>query len=266
VQVHNRGIQAATGVTVKVVSADASAGLPMLPPDFWTAFPGNSTNTAQWTPIGPARVIPSLSPTEAAVLEWDWSTPPTAADHSCLLVVIDSASDPIPAANKLFDPGQLVRTEKRVGLKNLHVVDAPPGTYYWTPFRFLARAGQPQAIKIVNVTASGWRMGLIFAKNALKDAKLGGIASTKPSATMLKALRLRLGPEVKAFDTANLYVVKNLREGATVADLKVPDGGLGTMLLLAPSPAATSGGKVTILQEQGGRLVGGSTFVLRRAK
>jgi hypothetical protein len=83
---------------------------------------------------------------------------------------------------------------------------------------------------------------------------------------MLKALRQRLGPKVKAFDTANVYMVKNLRAGGTIADLKFPDGGLGTILLLAPSPAATSGGKVTILQEQGGRLVGGSTFILRKAK
>src|SRR5262249_40744959 len=44
--------------------------------------------------------------------------------HSCMLVVIDSPSDPIPASTKaIFDIAQLVTTEKRAGLKNLHVVD-----------------------------------------------------------------------------------------------------------------------------------------------
>ena len=38
IQIHNRGINDTNLVNVKVLYADASAGLPDLPSDFWTAF------------------------------------------------------------------------------------------------------------------------------------------------------------------------------------------------------------------------------------
>jgi hypothetical protein len=116
----NRGIKPAVNVTVKILYADASAGLPNLPADFWTAFPGDSTDTTHWKPIGAAKVIASLSPTEPAVLELDWSTPQSAADHSCLLVVTDCIDDPIPAASKVFDIGTLVPRETRGPEKPTH--------------------------------------------------------------------------------------------------------------------------------------------------
>src|SRR4029077_2602757 len=84
VQVHNQGISDAANVAVKVLWADASAGLPSLPADFWTAFPGDSANTTNWHPIGAAKSIASLPRCLPGVLEWDWTTPLTAATHSCL--------------------------------------------------------------------------------------------------------------------------------------------------------------------------------------
>ena len=78
VQVHNRGIQPANNVTVKILYATASAGLPPLPGDFWTAFPGDSIDTTNWKPIGSAKMIPVLSNTKPEILEWDWTTPSTA--------------------------------------------------------------------------------------------------------------------------------------------------------------------------------------------
>ena len=44
VQVHNRGFAVGSNVIVKVLYANASAGLPALPADFWTAFPGDSSD------------------------------------------------------------------------------------------------------------------------------------------------------------------------------------------------------------------------------
>ena len=129
VQVHNRGIQAANNVTVKILYADASPGLPNLPANFWTAFPGNGDQTF-WKAIGAAKVIPSISPRRPEILEWDWVPPLTASSHSCLLIVVDCPADPIPAANKVFNIGTLVTQEKRVGLKNLHVINALPSPYW----------------------------------------------------------------------------------------------------------------------------------------
>jgi hypothetical protein len=102
--------------------ADSPASLPSLPTDFWTAFPNNSSDTTVWRPIGNSRVVPSVSPQEPVVVEWDWTTPTAAADPTCLLVVMDCAADPLPAGNKILDVDNLIRNEKRVGLLQVHVV------------------------------------------------------------------------------------------------------------------------------------------------
>lgn len=128
VQVHNRGVLAATNVQVRAFFADASAGLPNLPPDFWSSgkpFTGTPTAT-DWTPIGPTKTITRLEPATPGVLEWDWLVPASAAQHSCLLAVATSAEDPIAAAG-VFALGSLVPQHKHATLKNLHVEDPVPG-------------------------------------------------------------------------------------------------------------------------------------------
>jgi hypothetical protein len=47
VQVHNRGSQPAHHVTVKVMTAGASAGLPNLPADFWSTWPNSMGDANQ---------------------------------------------------------------------------------------------------------------------------------------------------------------------------------------------------------------------------
>lgn len=121
-QVHNRGYQTTSNVRVRVFFADASAGLPALPnaltpPDF------NLTSTADWEPIGPAENIPTLEPNRPVIVSWDFAFPAGAATHSCLLAVISSGDDPITTTETNTE--LLHRNEKRVGLKNLHVVNAP---------------------------------------------------------------------------------------------------------------------------------------------
>jgi hypothetical protein len=66
-----------------------------------------------------------VKPGLPTIYEWDWNPPHSAAQHTCLLVICDSPTDPIPATNKVFQMAALVANERHVGLKNLHVV-APP--------------------------------------------------------------------------------------------------------------------------------------------
>jgi photosystem II stability/assembly factor-like uncharacterized protein len=164
VQVHNRGIQAATNVTVKLLYAAASPVLPALPADFWTAFPGNG-NTANWVPIGTAKIIPSLSPTRPEILEWDWTPAPNQPEHTCLLLVVDCASDPMPAASKVFDVGTLVTTEKRVGLKNLHLVAALPAPM-WSRLKISQGANMLRVLG----PPPGWSVGLLLPKDSLRPS------------------------------------------------------------------------------------------------
>ena len=83
------------------------------------------------------------------MIEWDWTTPTSAADHTCLLVVTDSASDPIPASSKIFDVGMLVQNEKRVGSKNLHVINAVPGTMSTSMLQFFSSRGTADVIRLL---------------------------------------------------------------------------------------------------------------------
>jgi len=123
VQVHNRGPLAAENVTVKLMTAGVSAGYPSLPADFWSAWP-HSAGNSDWTPVGVVQTIASLPPLRPAVLEWDWTPPISADTNSCLLLVIDSGSDPLPASSRsIFDVERLVRAEKRAGLKRVQLED-----------------------------------------------------------------------------------------------------------------------------------------------
>jgi hypothetical protein len=265
VQVHNRGIQAAANVTVKAYFADASAGLPPLPSDFWTAFPPSGT---AWNALGPAKTIASLSNTIPAVLEWDWSTPTSAADHTCLLVTVDSPADPIPAANKVFDVGVLVPREKHVGLKNLHIVNAPPTAPYWTKIRFFPGLTKLQSIHILPGSASVVNVGLILPK--VTGVELQGITVKKPTPAQLTALRRKFGEQLGRYDLTRHYTLSSARKGGMLSGLAVPKDGIEALLLMIGPKTGTF--QFSIVQEEpqreggvgGARIVGGSTFVVRR--
>jgi hypothetical protein len=265
VQVHNRGIQSAASVTVKVYFADASAGLPPLPSDFWTAFPPSGT---AWTAIAPAKTIALLSNTIPAILEWDWNTPTSAADHTCLLVVVDSAADPIPAANKVFDVGVLVPREKHAGLKNLHIVDAPPSAPYGTRIQFFPGLAKFQSIRILPGAGAAGKVGVILPKAT--ELELQGIAVKKPTAAELAALQRKFGKDLGKYDLTRHYTLSSPRKAGVLNGLAVPKGGLQALLLI--TGPKTGSAQFSIVQEEsqrtaggdGARIVGGSTFVVRR--
>jgi hypothetical protein len=118
-QVHNRGWQNATNVRVRAFLTDASAGLPPLP-NALTAPNFDLVSTANWVPIGPAQTVALLEPNRPVIVSWDYTVPNTAATHSCLLAVISSPQDPMTNPQTNID--LLVTGEKRVCLKNLHVI------------------------------------------------------------------------------------------------------------------------------------------------
>ena len=272
-QVHNRGIHYPAGdVFVKVLYGPASAGLPPLPADFWTKFPDDSSNTTYWKPIGAARMIYSdyLSPSIPGVLEWDWLAPPDADEHSCLLVVIDpvGTEDAIPSANKVFNIATLVRNEKHVGLKNLHVVQGLVGTMYWTKFQFFGDPEMHYTIRISPLTVKKWSMGLIFQKSENTEIGVEGVTVKKPTREMLLALKKKIGEKIEQYDTSKMYMVDDSTKGGTLANMKLSENGLQSMLLFVPPRRDTVlDGTVSITQfhdDQG--VVGGSTFILRTIK
>ena len=275
VQLHNRGFAPALNVTVKLLWADASAGLPPLPPDFWTMFPNNSSNTAQWHPIGAAKVVPSLSNTLPAILEWDFAPPLAAATHSCLLVIMDSPSDPIPAGNKVFDIGTLVSNEKRVALKNLVLVNPGPSAVDWFTVDFNAATAAPATIRVLT-TGGAATFGIALPKQAAVPAPAGRTRAVNAAplaerrieglnvqkATQKQSDRLK---EVLGKDAADTYDLSKMLvsdKAGTISGLVLPKEGLRAAFTVAAAGSAPA--TLSIVQEENGQIVGGVTVVISK--
>ncbi len=171
-QVHNRGWQTTRNVRVRAFVADASAGLPDLPnaltpPDF------DLSSTANWQPVGPAQAIAELKPNRPAIVFWDFAVPLSAATHTCCLAVISSADDPFD--NPTTNIAQLVSMDKRVCLKNLHVVDPGPGPMGLTMFGIdFHQPLHAEGLTDIVIRPSGFArgsIGLLLPRLDLADAK-----------------------------------------------------------------------------------------------
>jgi photosystem II stability/assembly factor-like uncharacterized protein len=137
VQIHNRGIRPAgenptDQVKIRLLYADITqheSKYPLLPSDFWKGSSNNSFDQSIWKQIGDVKPLPynhkTLTNTEPTILDWVLNIDSDKTTSVCLLLVVDSPEDPIPEANKnIFDIENLVRIEKRIGLKKVNVVDA----------------------------------------------------------------------------------------------------------------------------------------------
>jgi hypothetical protein len=257
--VHNRGI-APGDLTVKILYADATSGLPMLPGDFWTAFPGNSANTSVWTPIGAAQTK-TVGTTEPAVFEWDWTPPMSTAQHSCILVVADCAQDPIPAASKVFDPNALVPSERHVGLKNLHVIDPTTDTFEGLDFN--PRTPR-DSFEIVVSRAGGAEVALLLPA-AIAGKVKGEFLRRKLTARELTRLERQVGPKLaKQFAGAALLVVPATRRSRTILT-GLPPRKQGIPAFVVFRTAAKTSLRplsISIIQHVGERVLGGNTFVV----
>jgi photosystem II stability/assembly factor-like uncharacterized protein len=120
VQVHVRGNQPATNVRVRMFWADGN-GPPPLPADFWAAFPNaDPSDTTWWHPLGPTHTIPVITVGRPGVTGWDWQVPTDAPARTCLLAVVTSDEDPIPALTTR-SVGAAVNSSNHVALKNVQV-------------------------------------------------------------------------------------------------------------------------------------------------
>jgi photosystem II stability/assembly factor-like uncharacterized protein len=257
IQVTNRGAFDATKVNVKALYANISAGLPGLPADFWTKYPNNSTNTTQWHPIGTYKTIPVLQPARPVVLSWDWTPPLTAASHSCILVVIDSAADPIPSAHKGFNVASLVRNEKRVTQLNIHIITLKfPGPFPKQTLEILFHndTDQEQLDDIIvdrslfpRGNAIRLALDRIVTEGPLRES-LEGLVLTKEAVPDKRAPAIL---EIRAERSAMIKRVRIPAQKSALAKIE-----------LEISPEARPGDilSFSILQRRGGEIVGGSTF------
>jgi len=191
--------------------------------------------------------------------------------HCCLLLVVDSAEDPIPAAHKIFDVDALVKLDKRAGLKNLHIVDAPPQPPSPAPPSWsgaiLDIIGPPPnettlSFELLGGTDSALAFFLPRDMPPFSLPERSALKITTPSTSQLEAARKVLVASIDAYDTQRLYIATRVKEAATPT-FAIPERGLRLPILLT---GTTVPGEIpprfNVLQHFRRELVGGSTFVL----
>ena len=287
VQVHNRGPLPATNVTVKIMTAGASAGLPDLPADFWSTWP-NCLGDANWTPVGSPQTIATLEPLRPAVLQWNWNPPSGADTHSCMLIVIDSPSDPIASGTKtIFNIGQLVTTVKHVGLKNLHLVNLLPNIRILLPFYMHGSLIKEPSYRLIvpQLAHREIQMSMLLSQSLSKQIKTAlpkGLKLEKFTAKDLKQvkeywLKHELRSEksweifLRTYDITRSFSV-DTRSKRVELPLSIKSNTRESIILMfrAGELARVSPGilaKLTIVQTTtNNNIVGGSTFIFKAAK
>lgn len=282
VRVQNRGVGDATDVTVKVLYAGASTGLPDLPSDFWTQFPADSALPSPWNAVGAAQTIPVLEPTRPVILEWDWNPPASADTHSCLLVVMDSPSDPIPSSHKVFNIADLVTSEKRVALKNLHLVDVVPNLISFIPLHLNVLLRKPFELDIDFARRSRvFTTGLVFpeemAERIMREEEYRGFDVKKLDRREVDRIREqwieqeykdreKVDEYLARLDFRYLFVATSAKPRIRVRE-GLEDDAAHALLLAMNNRRSRSYCKFTIVQRGPERRIeGGSTFVLRNPR
>jgi len=276
-QVHNRGWRTTTNVRVGAFIADASAGLPSLPnaltpPDF------NLINTTVWQPIGAAQTIATLEPNRPVIVTWDFTVPQTTATHSCLLAVVSSPDDPI--TNAQTDVNVLVDTEKRVCLKNLHVIDAqgpaPGPTLVTIDFHNpLDRADHIDIVVDPRNFGQG-NIGMVLPPLRLaneKEALLGVTRYPLRKDEYLGRWYVRGEPDEKLdfdrnfakVDRSVLFEFDPTKRSEIRGIMLQPRGSIRAVISCRGASNVPYGQsqQFAVLQRQGGRIVGGGTFDVR---
>ena len=280
-QVHNRGWRTTTNVSVRAFFADASAGLPSLPnalvaPNF------NLTSTVNWQPVGPAQIIPTLESNRPVIVSWDWTVPATAATHSCLLAVVSSADDPITTA--LTDVNVLVDTEKHVCLKNLHVIGPSPA-----PLQTLV------TINFNNAKDHADMIDIVIDPGRFQGGTIGMVLEPLDLDPNRKALvgvqtyTLREGEDIGQFhvnrksrdvehqhyenlldklDRSVLYDFDTTKVSEIQGVKLAPQQRLQAIITCKGANDVEPGEaqRFSVLQRQGGQIIGGSTYEVRLAR
>jgi photosystem II stability/assembly factor-like uncharacterized protein len=285
VQVHNRGVNKATNIQVRAFFADASAGLPSLPSDFWSAgkpFSADPSGTT-WTPVGPTQTIVELDPAEPGIVEWDWFVP-AAATHSCLLAMATCTEDPLNGSG-VFDVATLVTSRKQVTLKNLHVDDPVPGMPLPAQDAYL--------LELHNINHEDTSFDIVFhwenlpdetsiyvVFEILPDTKPGipgepavleqaGIKAVHPKEKLFQEkIEDRCG-EISHLDIQHIYRLSPKEDRMTVIPgIHIPynRSRILAINLILPKHRKYKTVQFSVIQQSGKRVTGGSTYLLHPQK
>lgn len=277
VQVHNRGWKKADQVIVKLLHADAGAGLPPLPGDFWAAFPGDGFTQTLWKPIGTAT-ISDLLPNVPRVLRWDWVPAATSSDHVCLMAMVHGPQDPLLPQGEI-NVDVLTPTNKRVTHRNVHPVTVT-GLRAWVSLWFANAFTEARRFTILvhelDATHRGMRLILPEARVVLHEpldrSAIGASATVLTAAQLRRAVNAaRRAGQLSEYVAALVgdfheAIVLDIARGDVRAELRdlilAPGERMPAVLTLALTPrqAREASWSFHVAQMDRERLIGGSEF------
>ena len=202
---------------------------------------------------------------------FNWNVPAAAAEHSCLLVIIDSGDQPIASDIRTANERRLwilVPNSPQIALRNLHVIDAPA-----------APAPALVAMRMLNVpnpSSDKAPLELLFSQAGL--AKGGRIAVVLPQGITPKAGEGARYAYVPLLGQQRRWALsKGLSAGrtllltgptASLRELAIAPGTSARigLLLQAGGAEANTAAKISVVARQRGTVLGGSTFLLRSVK
>jgi photosystem II stability/assembly factor-like uncharacterized protein len=178
VQVHNRGINPATNVTVKVFFAASAVALPNLPTGFWNSFPNNVlASSSPWQQIGPHKVVPKVEGGGAQIVAFEWTVPATAPGNIGLLAIITADNDSVSTSE--LNIAALVTGNKKCGLKNMVVVNPSPSV------------GPPVTALSLNVGGSGTATKYSLGVDRGAVSIIRGVVLSKRLSALAKKAKLK---------------------------------------------------------------------------
>ncbi|HXH95063.1 MAG TPA: hypothetical protein VNN25_26050, partial [Thermoanaerobaculia bacterium] len=172
--------------------------------------------------------------------------------------------------HKIFDVDALVKLDKRAGLKNLHVVNAPPKPPSPAPppcsAAILDILGPPTNENTLSFELLGGTDSAIafFLPKAMPPFSLtrSALRVVAPNTPQLDAAHSVLGNLLDAYDTTRLYIAADVTQAETPL-FAVPERGLRIPFVFSGTPRP---GEVpprfNVIQHLRKEIAGGSTFVL----
>jgi photosystem II stability/assembly factor-like uncharacterized protein len=261
VRVNNRGINAATNVTVKVFFASLSSiAFPDLPQNFWLNFPNNLVPAdSSWQPIASHKVIPTIAAGSSQIVGFEWPVPTNSPNDLALLSIVSAENDAINT-NELNIPN-LITGNKKCGLRNVTIVNPSPGNGPVLRSVLLNLTGATKAQKsslvsaqtvpnVLRVVVLSKRLSKLASQRKAKTVKL-----TSEEKQELARL-LEANPSLKnVLDTKAAFVVAN---GALFEHLKLEGKQEPMVFLVNPKIQSGVASIMQVLEE--GTVVGGHTF------
>jgi hypothetical protein len=253
-----------------------SLTFPKLPADFWTrTFPAGGTNCGSldtstgWNfvnPATPCSVIPVVNPELPEVVSLAWNVP-AGMRSACILLLVDSADDPIDPAIRAAGETRiwmLVPNVRQIGLRNLQIIRSETNADVLTAFR------------LDNFNPSASAVDLIVSQNQMRDTE--GFDLLVPKQDDLTSKGFVLKPASNHFKNAaavlkaklsrlfEARLIANATEGATMT-YKLPAStsrvfGLvfNRKKLVKDQPS----NRVSVVAKENGIVTGGITYIFRR--